>query len=94
VKITSPSSGTVTTVGVTISLQASFTGPRTNDTHSAIASWGDGTSTACTVTESGGSGKCTASHKYTQTGTYTVTVTVTDDNGGATTSPGVTVTVR
>jgi hypothetical protein len=93
VKITSPTSGTSTVVGVTIQLSASFTDPAVNDNHTCVVSWGDGQASG-TITESGGSGKCTASHKYAAKGTYSVSVSVTDDDGGVGTSLPITINVK
>src|SRR5262249_45570910 len=70
----------------TETLSASFTDPGTRDTHTAVWNWGDGTTSAGTVTETGGSGTVGGTHRYGAFGTYTVTVTVTDKDGGATTS--------
>jgi len=62
---------------------ANFTDPGFLDTHTAVWSWGDGTTSPGTVTESGGSGSVGGSHAYTAAGVYTVTLTATDDDGGA-----------
>jgi autotransporter-associated beta strand protein len=78
----SPSSGVR---GQSLSFAAAFTDAGTLDTHSATWDWGDGTSSAGTINESGGAGTTTASHVFTASGVYTVTVTVTDNDGGATT---------
>jgi hypothetical protein len=94
VKITSPSSGTTTVVGVSVAISASFADPATNDKHTCVINRGDGTSVVGTVTESGGSGKCTGSVKFPAKGTYSVSVTVTDDDLGAGTSPPITINVR
>ena len=58
---------------------ASFTDPDVSDTHTATWNWGDGGSSAGTVTETNGS--VTGSHTYTAAGLYTVTLTVTDKGG-------------
>jgi hypothetical protein len=65
-----------------IVVKANFTDRSLNNTHTAIVDWGDGTSSAGTVTESGGSGMLTASHAYGGQGHYTITLTVFDDAGG------------
>jgi 6-phosphogluconolactonase (cycloisomerase 2 family) len=59
-----------------------FTDPGILDTHTASINWGDGKTTAATVTESNGSGSITASHAYSGTGSFTITLTVTDKDGG------------
>jgi len=75
-------------------VSASFTDPASNDKHpSCSIAWGDAT-TAGTVTESGGNGKCTGSHSYKTSGKYNIVVTVTDDNGGAGQSPPIAITVQ
>ncbi len=48
--------------------------------------WGDGTTTAGTVSGSGGSFTVTGTHTYTSAGTFTFTVTVTDTPTGVTAS--------
>ncbi len=71
----SPVSGTEGSAATEI---ASFTDANTADTHSCTIDWGDGNTTAGTVSESSGSGTCTGSHSYADNGAYTVTVTVSD----------------
>ncbi len=70
-------------VNTAITAGASFTDPGVLDTHTAVWSWGDGTTSAGTVTETNGSGSVTGSHVYTAAGVDTVTLTVTDDDGGS-----------
>lgn len=70
-------------VNSAITASASFTDPGVPDTHTANWKWGDGTTSAGTVTETNGSGSVTRSHVYTAAGVYTVTLTVTDDDGGS-----------
>jgi PKD repeat protein len=53
------------------------------DTHTAVWDWDDGTTSAGTVTESGGSGTVSNTHTYTQTGIYTIQLTVTDNHGAS-----------
>ncbi len=69
--------------GTPITASASFSDPDISDIHTATWDWGDGTSSAGTVTESGGSGSVEGSHAYSVPGVYTVTLTVTDNNSGA-----------
>jgi PKD repeat protein len=61
-----------------VNASASFTDADPSDTHTAVWSWGDGTTSAGTVSESGGSGTVTGSHVYTDAGDYQLTLTVTD----------------
>jgi hypothetical protein len=73
-------------VGTAISTSAAFTDPGVLDTHTAVWSWGDSTTSAGTVTEANGSGTVAGSHAYAADGVYTVTLTVTDKDGGVGTS--------
>jgi parallel beta-helix repeat protein len=67
-------------VNTLISVSASFSDDP-DDTHTANWTWGDGQTTAGTVTEDAGSGTVTGTHYYTAAGVYTLTLTVTDSQG-------------
>lgn len=69
--------------GATLNFSAPFADAGVLDTHSAVWDWGDGTTSAATVLESGGAGNASGSHSYASPGTYTVTCTVTDKDGGS-----------
>jgi len=66
-------------VGTSVAATATFTDAGTADTHTARWTWGDGATTAGTITGATVSG----THAYTSAGMFNVTVTVTDDDGGA-----------
>lgn len=68
--------------GLPVDLEAVFTDVGTRDTHQGSIDWGDGTSGAGTVTESGGAGTLSARHTWSIPGRFTVRVTVTDDDTG------------
>ncbi len=68
--------------GAIVRVAASFVDRGTNDAHSAVIDWGDGsTPTEVPITESGGSGSLLLSHRFSDNGTFTVTLMVTDDEG-------------
>jgi predicted extracellular nuclease len=56
-----------------------FTDPDVLDTHMATWDWGDGTTSAGSVTEASGTGTVTGEHTYMLPGLYTVQVTVSDN---------------
>jgi hypothetical protein len=70
-------------VGTSVNASASFTDPGIGlgDTHAAAWDWGDGTTSAGSVTESSGTGSVSGSHTYTTAGVYTISLTVTDKDG-------------
>jgi hypothetical protein len=70
-------------VGSVVSASASFSDPGVRDTHTAVWDWGDGTTSAGTVTEANGSGSVSGGHAYSAAGVYTLMLTVTDNNGGS-----------
>lgn len=69
-------------ISTNMTVTAGFTDPGVVDTHTAVLNWGDGTSSAGTVTETNGSGSIGGSHVYAAPGVYTVTLTVTDKDAG------------
>jgi hypothetical protein len=64
-----------------IALQASFTDVNTDDTYSALWSWGDGTTSGGLVTATAGTGQVSGAHAYPAAGVYTVTLDLTDAEG-------------
>jgi len=71
-------------------VNGSFTDAGSADTHTVSINWGDGSSSAATVTQGAGNGTFTATHQYlddnptaTASDIYTVTATVSDDDGGS-----------
>lgn len=66
----------------TVNVQVGITDPGIDDTHTAVADWGDGTSEPLPVR----AGQSAGAHTYTEPGRYTVTVTATDDDGGTVTA--------
>lgn len=68
-------------IRASMSLTASFSDADSTDSHTALWSWGDGTNSAATVTESAGKGSASATHIYALAGVYDVTLTVTDSTG-------------
>ena len=68
-------------LGQTITVRAWFTDPDVGDTHTALFSWDDGTTSPGTIS----AGVATASHTYAGAGVSLVTVTITDSAGGVAT---------
>jgi Ca2+-binding RTX toxin-like protein len=69
-----------------VTVSATFADMGALDTHTAIINWGDGTTTAAVISESGGSGTAAGSHAYANGGIYSVVVTLKDDNNGTATA--------
>jgi hypothetical protein len=67
--------------GQVATFTSTYTGNTASD-FSAMITWGDGTTTAGTVSGSNGSFTVTASHTYANAGSFVVAVTITDDGGG------------
>lgn len=68
-------------VNTTNDVSAAFTDPGVAGPHTAIWSWDDGSTSAGTVTESGGSGVVSGRHAYSAPGVYELRLTVTNRNG-------------
>jgi hypothetical protein len=69
--------------GSSITVTTNFTDVGTKDTHVCSVNWDDDTTSNGIVTETNGSGTCTATHTYTTPGVYSVIVTITDDDTGS-----------
>ena len=69
-------------VNTPANVSVAFTDPGVLDTHTAVWDWGDGTTSAGTVSEASGSGTASGSHSYAAPGVYTVGVTVKDKDNG------------
>jgi hypothetical protein len=67
-------------VGEPVGLKARFSDEDQEDVHSAVITWGDGTSQQGTV--NGAAGTVSGSHLYQAAGTFTVKVCVEDQRGG------------
>ncbi len=70
-------------VNTSVNASAGFTDPGKPDTHTAEWDWGDGSTSAGTVSEADGSGTVTDNYTYSGAGVYTLKLTVTDDDGGS-----------
>lgn len=67
--------------GRKLAVSAPFTDPGVLDTHTAVWSWGDGTTSPGTLDEQAGAGTVRGDHTYASAGTYHVELVVTDDSG-------------
>lgn len=72
-------------VNTSVNAALTFTAP-SNTSATVSWNWGDSTTSAGTVSESGGSGSAGGSHTYTAAGVYPVVATVTDSDGGLSTT--------
>lgn len=70
-------------LGTTMSVSTVFSDVGILDTHTAVYDWGDGSTSAASISETGGSGTASGSHVYTSAGVYTLKLTVTDKDGGS-----------
>jgi hypothetical protein len=75
-KLEKPASGTLHAVNTELAIAASLTDAGANDSHSAVISWGDGTSS--TVPVNGGA--IAASHAYRVAGSYNIRIAAKDDD--------------
>ena len=67
--------------GAQLALSARFTDVNATDTHTALWSWGDGTSEPGLVSEAGGAGTVSGTHVFAAAGIYTVRLSITDSSG-------------
>jgi hypothetical protein len=68
-------------ISMALSVSAGFTNLDGNS-QTAVWNWGDGSSSADTVNQTGTTGSVTGSHVYAAVGVYMITLTVTDSTGG------------
>ncbi|MGH9261636.1 MAG: PKD domain-containing protein, partial [Acidimicrobiales bacterium] len=68
--------------GQPLNLTATFTDSDEDAPYPATINWGDGSSTAGTVTPTAGGGTVSGTHAYADNGAFTVTVSVSDGDGG------------
>lgn len=80
--IFTPPSGPVE-VNTAANITATFTDTNVTDTHTAVWSWGDNSTSNGTIAESNGSGTASGTHIYTTAGVYTVGLTVTDNHNAS-----------
>ena len=78
--------------GEVFNFNGSYTDVDTNDTHTALIDWGDGTGVEAVSVDSLAK-ELSGSHVYADNGTYTVVVTITDSEG-VSSSDSLTVTVN
>src|SRR5262249_54870569 len=65
--------------GSAVNVVGSFTDPDAGDTHTAVFTWGDGSSSAATISPGpNGSFVASASHVYADNGSYAAQLSVTD----------------
>ena len=68
-------------VGTSATGSTAFTDAGQTDTHTCSIEWGDGATSAGSVVESNGSGRCSGSHSYAAAGVYGVSFNVDDSDG-------------
>jgi len=78
-----PVSGAMYPVGETVTVNGAFTDPGVRDTHTCTVGWGNGSTSAGSVTESGGNGTCFAAQSFSAAGVYSIASTVTDKDGAS-----------
>jgi RHS repeat-associated protein len=69
--------------GEVVNVTTNFTDPGTDDQHEALIDWGDGSSSAGSVSFNDGNGIVTGNHTYSDGGQYTITISLSDDGGGS-----------
>lgn len=78
--IDAPETGTRIPLGQPVEVSVLYFDPGSNDTHTCVIDWGDGSSSEGEIFAAGGAGVCTASHTYAALGQYVITAHVVDDD--------------
>jgi hypothetical protein len=69
--------------GSPVTVSATYSDPGSNDEHTSVVDWGDGTTSPGTTTAAASGGTVSADHVFSGAGSYPVCVTVTDDDGAS-----------
>jgi hypothetical protein len=76
--LTGPAAWQLYRAGTPVTVTAPVTDPGTNDTHTCVATWDDGSTSSYAASGHA----CNQSHTFAHAGMYTITLSATDDDGG------------